>query len=438
MKDLIKKYDRRGPRYTSYPPVPFWNNRPQESDWISEINRTLADEPLLDIYLHVPFCEKLCYYCGCHRTITKDKSKSKTYTDALISEWELYRENIRAPFTINSLHFGGGTPTFLLPEDLDRILSTFSPLMGEGSFAGIEIDPRTVTKAHLETLSKHGVKRLSLGIQDFDERVQTLINRSQPVEMIEALVETIRTYPNTTLNFDLIYGLPGQTLETVKSTLEHVLELAPDTIAYYSYAHLPEQLANQRLIKSSDLPTPDQKLEIYLFLQDFLLKNGYKDIGMDHFARSTSPLASKELTRNFMGYTDKKSDLLIGLGVSAIGQGPRMFSQNSKDVDTYYNRLLKKELPLHHGHMLSSSEQEMSGYIQDLFCRGEIRFKESIDLDETTMERLQELEADGFLGWQSPLHLKVTHLGQKFLRNIAMAIDPLLKNQSENRFSRTI
>lgn len=438
MKALIQKYDRRGPRYTSYPPVPFWKNKPTQYDWFAELNRSLKEDPFIDLYLHIPFCEKLCYYCGCHRTITKDKSKSQIYAEALMKEWKVYLQNISTPFKISSLHFGGGTPTFLRPEDLENLLKKFKSHFTDDFIGAIEIDPRTVTKAHLDILAKYKFTRMSLGIQDFDANVQRLINRVQSFEMVKELVDKIRQFPDVKLNFDLIFGLPGQNLNTIRDTLQKVSELSPDNIAYYSYAHLPEQIPNQRLIKTEDLPAGETKLELYLAAQEYLKTHGYQDIGMDHFAKIDSHLANKELTRNFMGYTDKKSNTLIGLGCSAIGQTQRMFAQNQKDQNLYYESIEVGQLPLANGHMLSKDEERYSSHMQDLFCRGEIAFEQNVQFDQETLQDLQELEDDGLVIWHSPTHLKATQLGKKFLRNIAMAIDPLLKGNAQTSFSRTI
>lgn len=437
MKSLIKKYDRPGPRYTSYPPVPFWKNPPTEDQWFNEINLSLASDPRIDLYLHIPFCEQLCYYCGCHRTITKDKSRGEGYADLLLEEWALYRKKFRSDFQINSLHFGGGTPTFLAPEILQKILNVFQPHFSENFIGAMEVDPRTCTRDHLSVLRNAGFRRLSLGIQDFDDEVQTRINRKQSFKMVKSLVDDIRLLGFEAMNFDLIYGLPGQTEESILATMNLVGELRPDTIAFYSYAHLPDRITNQRLIKDADLPSAEKKLDLYLKGQEKLSSIGYRHIGMDHFAKEGSFLAGS-ITRNFMGYTDKKSSLLIGLGASSIGQAPGHFVQNEKDLKIYETLLKSHRLPIVHGHSLTIEEKEISHFLQDLFCQGEVTFPPHLGEKFEDEDILIELERDGLIVWKNHKNLIVTPLGKRFLRNIAMAIDPLLKASSPVQFSRTI
>lgn len=437
MEALIKKYDRQGPRYTSYPPVPFWREKPSVHEWVHEINEQLKKDGVLDLYLHIPYCEKLCYYCGCNRTITKDKSQSGHYADLLVKEWRKYLSYIKvSDFKIGSIHLGGGTPTFLLPDDLDRLFKEFESHLHPDFTGAIEIDPRTCTSEHLKVLKKHNVTRISLGIQDFDENVQLKINRHQSFEMVSQLTKKLREMNFSSLNFDLIYGLPGQTMETVKATLEKVSELAPDTIAFYSYAHLPSKIPNQKLIKDSDLPQGEEKLFLYLDGKKQLSQMGFVHIGMDHFAKEDSFLNQRELMRNFMGYTDKKSTLLIGLGASSIGQSPNMFVQNAKGPSEYEDQL-ELDLPIAHGHKLTSGEKLMSQYLQDLFCRGEVQFDADFKISEEVDKDLSELEKDKLI-IRSNQKIKVTEQGQNFLRNIAMVIDPLMDKTQTNQFSKTI
>lgn len=438
MKSLIQKYDKPGPRYTSYPPVPFWTSKPTVEEWVNEVNRVLSFSSELDLYLHIPYCEKLCYYCGCNRIITKDKTKSRQYIDLLAKEWKLYLKSIKQPFKINSLHFGGGTPTFLTPADLDELLSAFGPYFKEDFTGAIEIDPRTCLVEHLEVLKRYGFKRVSLGIQDFDPIVQKKINRLQSFELVKDVVNLIRSNGFESLNFDLIYGLPGQTLESVKRTVELVAGLNPDSIAFYSYAHLPERIPNQRLIKDSEIPKSEQKLELYLQGKNDLARLGYIDIGMDHFAKENSFLASDNITRNFMGYTDKKSEILLGLGATSIGQTSEMFVQNEKDVEKYREQVEKEEFSIIHGHKLNSEEKVTAIRLQDLFCRGEIHFSQKEKESLSQKNEMTSLMHDGLIHWDGESKLKVTSLGKNFLRNIAMAIDPLWSESTMNRFSKTI
>lgn len=437
MRRLITKYDRPGPRYTSYPPVPFWKHPPTVTEWLSSVNESIAKDPRLDLYLHVPLCEELCYYCGCHRIITRDKERGSEYAELLMKEWELYREKISAPFTVNSVHFGGGTPTFLLPEDLEKILTSLNRDLDPRFIGAVEVDPRTCTNAHLNLLRSFGFKRISLGIQDFNDRVQNLINRKQSFTLVEGIVRKIRAAGFTSLNFDLIYGLPGQTKETVEETIRLVSCLDPDSIAYYSYAHLPARIPNQRLINESQLPSPEEKLGLYLTAQEELRRLGYVHVGMDHFAKPGSHL-SGTVTRSFMGYTDEKSPLLIGLGASAISSSPGAFVQNEKVVREYGLSVTAGKLPITQGHALSAEEKEISRFMQDLFCQGEVTFPPRFGEALADEARIIELERDGLIVWKNRNNLIVTPLGKNFLRNIAMAIDPLLQDSAPVRFSQTI
>lgn len=437
MKELITRYNTQGPRYTSYPPVPFWNKAPAAADWLAELAQCLAEDAAFDLYVHVPFCEQLCYYCGCSRVVTRDKTKGSQYVDLLLREWLLYRDRLGDLAGLRSLHLGGGTPTFLPPSDLARLLRALIS-QHRGDFTGaIEIDPRTVEREHLTVISDFGFTRVSLGIQDFDQEVQRLIHRHQPYALIESLLAQLRTVGTWHVNFDLIYGLPGQTIETVQRTLAQVIALRPDSIAFYSYAHLPNSLPNQRLIEEGRLPVADQKMDMLVCAQERLSGAGYVAVGMDHFALPGSFLAAKQLTRNFMGYTDKKSEILIGLGASAIGQSPGMYAQNTKSLADYTLALGEGRLPLMGGHTLNTGERVFQQKLQELFCEGKFELSTAEAQDTQLIARLAPLESDALL-MRDGRSLRVSALGRKFLRNIAMAIDPLMQQTSPRKFSRTI
>jgi oxygen-independent coproporphyrinogen III oxidase len=444
LNQLILKYNRPGPRYTSYPPVPFWNSAPDEEKWISHIKNSYQEEVGVDLYVHVPFCESLCYYCGCNRTITKNHEVESPFIEALLKEWEIYKIKLGFPVKINSLHFGGGTPTFLSPKNLEKLISTLILHKTKDFIGSIEIDPRTCSLEHLEVLNRLGIKRISLGIQDFDSDVQKAIHRSQSPEMVETLVQKLRSNNFSSLNFDLIYGLPKQSLHSISRTIEIVSKMKPDLIAFYSYAHLPERIKNQRLILESDLPSPEIKRELYELGKKLLLDQGYEDIGMDHFALPSSYLykakAEKKLHRNFMGYVDKKSSVLIGLGPTSISDSSLSFVQNIKEVKSYQAMVDRGMLPIEIGHTHNKKDLLIKEIILEMMCHYSvlIQEKESIPFWEEIEKELQAFEEDGILKLDDKL-ISITSLGEGFVRNIAMSFDYYLRQREAGvRFSSTI
>lgn len=440
---LIEKYNRPGPRYTSYPPVPFWKGAPTEDIWLQDIRQNYDPQKGIDLYVHIPFCESLCYYCGCSRVITKNHSIEKDFIKALLKEWSLYQRSLGEKIKIGSLHFGGGTPTFLSPQNLDYLISELTQDRSESFIGSIEIDPRTCQLDHLKVLSDQNFSRVSLGIQDFDPNVQTAIHRHQSVKLVSDLVEQLRKYKFNSLNFDLIYGLPKQTVQSIEATIEAVIKLDPDLMAFYSYAHLPEKIKNQRLIKNEDLPGPHEKRQLYQAGEALLTKNHFINVGMDHFAKDGSFLANakkeKRLKRNFMGYVDKKSPTLIGLGPSSISDSSISFVQNEKDFVTYAKDLAQDKLPIRHGHKHSSEELEIQKLIEDLMCNGQASLqgiKETINWNELSLELL-DFKQDHLIDFNDD-ELKMTDLGMSFVRNVAMSFDPYLKKTRSNFFSQTI
>jgi oxygen-independent coproporphyrinogen III oxidase len=441
--DLIRKYNKPGPRYTSYPPVPFWSNTPPEQTWIDHLLAKYKKGQGIDIYVHVPYCESLCYYCGCSRTITKNHNVENLYMDLLLREWELYQEKLGLIPEINSLHFGGGTPTFLSPENLDGLIKSILVNKTENFIGSIEIDPRTCKPDHISVLIENGVKRVSLGIQDFDASVQKIINRHQPVSMVESLVTKMRKAGIHSVNFDLIYGLPGQTKETIKNTIEAVRAMKPDLIAFYSYAHLPGKIKNQRLIPESTLPSPELKRELYELGRALLQEAGYVEVGMDHFALQGSYLyqakVSDQLHRNFMGYVDKKSSILIGLGPTSISDSSLSFSQNEKDMKDYADRINKGELPIEKGHTHTKTDLLIQKMILDLMCRDKTAFNEDLlPYSADILKEMSEFEKDGIIK-RSGQEIQITETGKAFVRNVAMSFDHHLREQtSKVKFSQTI
>ncbi len=443
MNNLINKYDKPGPRYTSFPPVPFWDGAPSEAMWFKHVKRTYNESEGIDLYIHIPYCESLCYYCGCHRTITKNKSRGDLYAEYIIKEWQLYKSKLGA-LKIHSIHFGGGTPTFLSPNIFERLLTVLSESLHKNFLGSIEIDPRTCEEDHLKVLKEYGFKRISMGIQDFDEKVQSSINRHQSVEMIEQLVRKVKEHDFNSINFDLIYGLPNQTRESITRTINEVQNLKPDLIAFYSYAHLPERLKNQKLIKEDELPTGPEKRELYELGKKLLIENGYVEIGLDHFAKPDNFLGkaykNKKLKRSFMGYTDDKTDNLIALGVSSISNSQDSFIQNEKDIKKYMAIIDRGELPIVKGHIMSNDDQVSSKIIHDLMCNGSASLKEiqgSKYYRKVLME-LEQMQADNLLTIKKE-NIEISDVGHPFIRNIAMIFDFYIREKkSKAKFSQTI
>lgn len=427
--NLIQKYNKPAPRYTSYPPVPYWTGAPSENQWIEHLKKSYDEtKGGVDLYVHVPFCESLCYYCGCNRTITKNHSIEEKYLSMVLKEWELYKTKLGFVPQINSLHFGGGTPTFLSAENLARLMTSLLEKKSESFIGSVEIDPRTVKPDHFKIFKQFDISRVSMGIQDFDVTVQRSINRMQSPELVKKLVDELRDLKFDSLNFDLIYGLPNQSIKTITETFEIVEKLRPDLIAFYSYAHLPERIKNQKLINESELPSPELKRKLYETGKKILEEKGYVEIGMDHFALPGSSLyeamITKKLHRNFMGYVDRKSNILIGLGPTSISDSSLSFVQNAKDNETYKKLLDEGKLPLTSGHTHSKEDLLIQKLILDLMCQQEMSLenKNEISFWSEIEKELQSFKSDGLLEMNND-KLAVKTEGKGFVRNIALSFD---------------
>ncbi|MBC7693546.1 MAG: oxygen-independent coproporphyrinogen III oxidase [Methylotenera sp.] len=451
---LLRKYNVPGPRYTSYPTVPYWDTDPTVKDWIRTISERLDESEKSGtgaaIYVHVPFCKSLCTYCGCNTRITRNSGAGTPYVLTVLKEWETYRKMLGRDqlIPITELHLGGGTPTFLSPEDL-RILVEGILKHGrktENAEFSVEADPRVTTKEQLETLTGLGFRRLSLGIQDFDPKVQDIVNRVQTFDEVKRVTDQARAAGFTSVNYDLIYGLPLQTLQSVEDTIDQVILLRPDRIAFYGYAHVPWIKPGQRRFTENDLPAGDDKRALYELGRQRLEQAGYLEVGMDHFALSTDSLwkASLEgtLHRNFMGYTSRYVAPLIGLGVSSIGDSWEIFTQNEKHLEAYVAKVEAGEIPFLRGHRLNSEDQVIRKHILNLMTRFSTSW-ESADLQTDSMkqvpEKLAELARDGLVKL-STQSCEITELGRPFIRNICMAFDARLarKAPTTQLFSRTI
>lgn len=450
-KLLIGKYNVPGPRYTSYPTVPYWENNLAEETWKEQVQdafRQTNDSEGISLYIHLPFCESLCTYCGCNTRITVNHSVERPYIDALLKEWAMYLDIFQETPRIKELHLGGGTPTFFSPENLAALLEGIisSGHLLKDSQLSFEAHPNNTTKQHLETLYAAGFRRLSLGVQDFDPRVQKAIHRIQSFEQVKNITELAREIGYTSVNYDLIYGLPFQTIESITDTIDKVKLLRPDRIAFYSYAHVPWIKPAQRGYSDSDLPEPSMKRKLYETGREMLEWAGYLEIGMDHFALPTDSLfkaaATGKLHRNFMGYTSDKTRLLVGLGVSSISDSWTAFAQNVKSVEGYLEKVNAGELPVFRGHLLTAEDLVLRQHILNIICKGKTCWKredEQCNSLYSALEQLEELELDKLVNIV-PFNLEVTTTGKNFIRNICMAFDArLYKSQPQTHlFSQTV
>ncbi|EDM36796.1 coproporphyrinogen III oxidase [Pedobacter sp. BAL39] len=435
---IISKYLVAAPRYTSYPTVPYWDTVGFSTEkWTEAVSRSFNDSNDSDgisVYIHLPFCESLCTYCGCNTRITKNHGVERPYIEAVLKEWQMYLQLFDARPKIKEMHLGGGTPTFFSPEHLQLLIDgilDFADLHEDAEFS-FEAHPGNTTSAHLIALRKLGFRRLSLGIQDFDPHVQLIINRIQSYQEVRDVTLKAREIGYTSINYDLIYGLPHQNLHGLSDTIEAVLKLSPDRIAFYSYAHVPWVRAGQRRYTEADLPSADLKQELYELGRKMLRTGGYVDIGMDHFTLTNDSLYTAErkgyLHRNFMGYTHQYSKLMVGLGVSSISDTWNAFAQNVKKVEDYISVIENGQFPVFKGHLLDEEDAIIRRHILNLMCKGHTSWhlpeEQCASLTDTT-NRLRWLAQDGLV-MLSDQDVKVTPFGKRFLRNVCMAFDARL------------
>lgn len=435
MTDLIAKYDKPAPRYTSYPTVPYWDDAPTTTDWGSSLNRALIDpQSPWSMYIHIPFCESLCSYCACNTTITRKHDRYEDpYVDCVLKEWESYQKAVPALNSrpLRNIHLGGGTPTFLTPENLSRLLDGILSKVNidKDNFEGsIEVHPNYTTDAHLEMLREHGFNRISIGVQDFNLNVQKLVNRVQPFETTQGTLLSARQLGFVSVNFDLIYGLPGQGHGQMVNTMDKTLELMPDRIALYSLAIVPWIKPAQRHFKDEDLPKPIEKRALYEYSKGRLLEAGYIEIGMDHFALPDDDLllAMNEgrLHRNFMGYTDQKTEVLLGLGVSSISASPDCFHQNQKVLSLYEARANEDKIPTMRGHKLNEEDMIVQAQILEIMTKMEVTFTDAKQA-ESVRERLAPMLEDKLVVFEED-KLIVTEEGKSFVRVVCTALDERL------------
>lgn len=451
---LIHKYNVQGPRYTSYPTVPFWDEKNFSlQNYLNTLQKTFQEtnsKEGISIYIHLPFCESLCTFCGCNKRITKNHSVEEPYIQLLKKEWDLYLNLFNEKPIIKEIHLGGGTPTFFSPQNLESFITYLyhsSKLSNEPEL-GFEAHPNNTTQEHLQILYDLGFRRLSIGVQDYDPIVQEAIHRIQPFENVKKLTEKSREIGYTSISHDLVFGLPKQKLNGIIHTVQKTIELNPDRLAFYSYAHVPwiEGIIGQRGFSEEDIPSGYEKRMLYETGRKLLEEAGYIEIGMDHFAKPHDSLyqavLNKTLHRNFMGYTIGFSKLMIGLGVSSIGDSWLGFAQNYKTLEEYEKKIQDNEFPIFRGHLLTEKDLIIRQHILNIMCRWETHWDKPenyfSEIPEV-LKQLKEAEKDGLVKTFNN-HLKITELGKAFVRNIAMAFDLRLKEKQPQTqiFSMTI
>ncbi|SDH82686.1 oxygen-independent coproporphyrinogen III oxidase [Pseudomonas panipatensis] len=451
--DLIRRYDLSGPRYTSYPTAVQFHEGVGPFDMLHALRDSQKAGRPLSLYVHIPFCANICYYCACNKVITKDRGRSAPYLARLIHEIEIVSRHLGRGQVVEQLHFGGGTPTFLSPGQLRELmgqLRTHLHLLDDDSGDyGIEIDPREADWSTMGLLRELGFNRVSLGVQDFDLEVQQAVNRLQSLDETRAIMDAARTLQYRSINIDLIYGLPKQTPSRFADTVEQVIGLQPDRLSVFNYAHLPERFMPQRRINTADLPSPGQKLEMLQRTIEQLSEAGYRYIGMDHFALPDDELASAQedgtLQRNFQGYTTHGHCDLVGLGVSAISQIGDFYGQNSTDISHYMSSLDNGQLATRRGLHCSKDDRVRRAVIQQLICHFQLDFEaieESLNIDfrgyfADIWAELERFAADGLIKLDQR-GIDVTPAGRLLVRTLCMLFDHYLPTQSLQRFSRVI
>lgn len=450
---LIQKYNVPGPRYTSYPTVPYWDEKNFSTEkWKETLTQSFTESNSsegISLYIHLPFCESLCTFCGCNKRITKQHDVENPYIEAVLKEWELYCELLPKKPIIKEIHLGGGTPTFFSPENLERLINGLfeTATMHEQHEFSFEGHPNNTTRKHLQKLYDLGFRRVSFGVQDYSETVQKAIHRLQPFHNVAKVTFWAREIGYTSIGHDLIFGLPFQKVEDVIDTIDKTNSLQPDRLAFYSYAHVPWIKGNgQRGFKEDDLPKDDEKRLLYELGKKHLSEKGYHEIGMDHFALITDSMyhsfKAGKLHRNFMGYTSSKTQVMIGLGVSSISDSWYSFAQNVKTLEEYYDLLAQNELPLFRGHILTSEDLIIRKHILNLMCHFHTTWSEYgtyfSELPEV-LDRLHEMESDGLVQITENA-ITVTEKGKAFVRNICMAFDLRMTRNSPNTqlFSMTV
>lgn len=431
-RQLLDKYNIAAPRYTSYPTVPYWQTeKPTATAWLANVQNAFAVNPEISLYIHLPFCEKLCTYCGCNKRITKNHAVEKPYMEAVLAEWEMYLKVLPNKPILKEIHLGGGTPTFFGAENLKHLLGKIiaTSIIPEDKEFGLEVHPNTTSVYQLQVLRDLGFDRVSIGVQDFDEEILKTINRIQTEDQIRTLTSAAREMGYKSVNYDLIFGLPKQNQQHIINTMEKLQEFRPDRIAFYSYAHVPWKSKSQRGYSEVDLPTGEEKRALYELGKSYLDKFGYIEVGMDHFALKSDDLFKafdeKRLHRNFMGYTPFHTQLQIGLGVSAISDAWSAFAQNEKVVEDYQKRVFEGELPFFRGHLLNEEDELVRKHILNLMCHFETKWESTNTIFGDAIIKLQPMVEDGLVEITTN-SIRITKTGEPFVRNVCMALDARL------------
>ena len=451
--ELIKRYDKSGPRYTSYPTAVQFHDGFGEADYRQLAEASNAGGGPLSLYFHIPFCDTVCYYCGCNKVVTKDRGRASPYLQRLHREIALQGELFDRSRPVDQLHWGGGTPTFISHDEMRELMRVtgehFRLRDDDSGEYSIEIDPREVKAGTIALLRELGFNRMSLGVQDFDARVQKAVNRIQSEESTLSALETARKEGFKSISIDLIYGLPFQSVESFSQTLQKILAISPDRLSVFNYAHLPELFKPQRRINAEELPEPQEKLDILQHTIETLTGAGYVYIGMDHFAKPDDELAvaqrSGTLYRNFQGYSTHADCDLVGLGATSIGQVGDSYSQNIKELEAYYASIDAGQLPVFRGYRLNEDDKLRRAVITDLICHFELSKAKveqgyGIVFDQYFANELADLaamEKDGLLVLGHDT-ITVQDAGKLLIRNICMVFDRYLREKQNQRFSKVI
>lgn len=445
-KSIIEKYNISTPRYTSYPTILDWNQKEIIKVELKDKLKSSfnSDNSPTSVYIHLPFCEQMCTFCGCHKYITKNHSVEEPYIDSLIREWEMYEDLAAGEISVAELHLGGGTPTFFSADELKRLINRITKKRPEKVSYSFEGHPNYTTPEQLQTLFDLGFSRVSFGVQDYDPIVQKAINRVQPLEKVKYVTELARKIGYKSISHDLVFGLPFQKMESMKISIQNTLNLKPDNISLYSYAHVPwVKGTGQRGFSDEDLPSGSEKRKLYEYAKSELLEKGYLEIGMDHFGLPSEPMTkamlNKKLKRNFMGYTTSNTNRLIGIGASAISEHDFGFVQNEKNIKLYQELVSNDDLPAFKGHYHSKEDKILKKHIHELMCGLETDInnqliKSKINDKATIFETFKE---DGIIEMCDG-KLRVTKQGKPFVRNVCMTIDPYNEKQKEKKFSKSV
>ncbi len=450
----FEKYDKPGPRYTSYPTAPQFNENFKREDYLDEIVKTNYGEqtPDLSLYFHIPYCDTLCYFCGCNMLITRNRDRINEYIKYLQKEIDLIRAYILPDRKVAQHHWGGGTPTYLNPDEINQLSSYINQSFAfkDDAEVSCEIDPRELTKAHLEALRNNGFNRISMGVQDFNEKVQKAVNRIQPEDMTRQVINWVRELGFQSINLDLIYGLPFQTLDTFADTVDKIIDISPDRIAVFNYAHVPWMKKHQALIHPEDLPAPEEKLDILKTTIEKLTGAGYVFIGMDHFAKPDDELSTalkeKKLYRNFQGYSTNAGADLYAFGITSISQLKNIYAQNYKTEKEYYKALDDEQIPTAKGYRLTEDDQIRREVIMKLMCDFELNFKSIEDKFNINfkdyfswgLNNLKEMQKDELVEISNE-GITVKDMGRLLIRNIAMNFDGYIERKEDKaKYSRTV